>query len=74
MKRKRKILLINGHPDPSPERLCSGLTSAYAQGAQAAGHVVRRIATDAGLPACAYWVPMRTDRLIRITGSGLVPI
>ncbi|MDP1873346.1 NAD(P)H-dependent oxidoreductase [Phenylobacterium sp.] len=39
----RKILLINGHPDPHPDRLCSALASAYAEGAQAAGHHVRRI-------------------------------
>jgi putative NADPH-quinone reductase len=43
MKRKRKILLINGHPDPSPERLCSALAGAYAQGGQDAGHDLRRI-------------------------------
>jgi putative NADPH-quinone reductase len=43
MNRKRKILLINGHPDPSPERLCCALAGAYAQGAQDAGHDVRRI-------------------------------
>ncbi|MDP2215542.1 NAD(P)H-dependent oxidoreductase [Phenylobacterium sp.] len=43
----RKILLINGHPDPRPDRLCSALASAYAEGAQAAGHQVRRIEVGA---------------------------
>lgn len=40
---RRRILLINGHPDPHPDRLCSALASAYEEGAQAAGHQVRRI-------------------------------
>jgi putative NADPH-quinone reductase len=40
---RRKILLINGHPDPHPERLCSALAAAYEAGALAAGHQVRRI-------------------------------
>lgn len=38
-----RILVINGHPDPAPERLSAGLASAYAEGAQRAGHQVRRI-------------------------------
>ncbi|OYW93085.1 MAG: hypothetical protein B7Z13_08235 [Caulobacterales bacterium 32-67-6] len=40
---RRKILLINGHPDPDPDRLCAALASAYEAGAVAAGHEVRRI-------------------------------
>ena len=39
----RKILIINGHPDPRPERLCAALAAAYAEGAREAGHTVRRI-------------------------------
>jgi putative NADPH-quinone reductase len=39
----QRILVINGHPDPRPERLCAALASAYAAGAQAAGREVRRI-------------------------------
>lgn len=42
-KTPRRILLINGHPDPRPDRLCSALASAYAEGATAAGHRVRRV-------------------------------
>lgn len=38
-----RILVINGHPDPRPQRLAAGLTSAYVRGAEAAGHQVRRI-------------------------------
>jgi len=37
------ILVINGHPDPSPDRLTSALATAYGEGARAAGHQVKRI-------------------------------
>ncbi len=40
---KKRILIINGHPDASPERLCAGLAEAYAQGARTAGHDIRRL-------------------------------
>jgi putative NADPH-quinone reductase len=40
---RKRILVVNGHPDPSPERLCAALASAYASAAAAAGHEVRRI-------------------------------
>jgi len=39
----RKVLVINGHPDPSPDRLCSALARAYAEGAMEAGLQVRRL-------------------------------
>jgi hypothetical protein len=29
----RRILIINGHPDPSPQRLCAALTGALARAA-----------------------------------------
>jgi putative NADPH-quinone reductase len=38
-----KILLIQGHPDASAPHLCHALAAAYAQGATAAGHVVRQV-------------------------------
>lgn len=38
----RRILLIQGHPDPAGGRLCHALAEAYAEGAAAAGHVLRR--------------------------------
>jgi len=38
-----RIALVNGHPDPRPARLCAALCEAYAAGASAAGHEVRRI-------------------------------
>lgn len=43
----RRILLIEGHPDPGSERLNHALVNAYAEGATAAGHGVRRIAVGA---------------------------
>lgn len=39
----RRILIINGNPDPAPERLSGALAQAYADGANAADHEVRRI-------------------------------
>lgn len=38
-----RIFLLNGHPDPSPERFCSALIDAYADGARRSGHEVRRL-------------------------------
>jgi len=39
----RRILIVVGHPDPSPDRLCRGLAKAYSEGAEKAGHAVRRV-------------------------------
>lgn len=39
----RRILIVVGHPDPSPDRLCRGLAKAYGEGAEEAGHTVRRV-------------------------------
>jgi putative NADPH-quinone reductase len=41
---RRRILIINGHPDPSPQRLCAALSEAYGSGAAQAGREVRHIA------------------------------
>jgi putative NADPH-quinone reductase len=38
-----RIVVIEGHPDPSPERLNHALAEAYAQGARLGGHVVHRL-------------------------------
>jgi putative NADPH-quinone reductase len=37
----KRILLIQGHPDPSQDHLCHALAEAYANGARIAGHQVR---------------------------------
>ena len=39
----RRIVVILGHPDLSPKRLCRALADSYAEGARSAGHEVRRI-------------------------------
>jgi len=39
----RRILIVIGHPDPSPDRLCRGLAKAYAEGAEQSGHAVRQV-------------------------------
>lgn len=39
----RRVVLIQGHPDPAGGHLCHALADAYAAGAAAAGHELRRI-------------------------------
>lgn len=41
--KEKRILVINGHPDPAPERFCSALCDAYEEGAREAGWTVRRL-------------------------------
>lgn len=38
----KRIVVIQGHPDPAARHLGHALADSYAQGAQAAGHAVRR--------------------------------
>ncbi|WP_448207231.1 NAD(P)H-dependent oxidoreductase [Azospirillum sp. sgz302134] len=38
-----RIVVIQGHPDPDPQRLCRALADAYAEGARDAGHLVTRV-------------------------------
>lgn len=40
---KRRIAILQGHPDPAGNRLCHALADAYAAGAADAGHEIRRI-------------------------------
>ena len=64
-----KVLVINGHPDPSGNRLCAALAQAYAEGAGAGGLQVRRLSvgdlnfpilrTAADFAAPATAVPVR---------------
>ena len=39
----RRIVIVQGHPDPAGNRLCHALADAYAEGAKEAGHEVTRI-------------------------------
>lgn len=43
MTETRRIVIIEGHPDPSDERFGHALAEAYAAGAIEAGHTVRRV-------------------------------
>lgn len=43
MSMANRTLVIDGHPDPAPERFCHALAAAYAEGATATGRAVRRI-------------------------------
>lgn len=40
---RRRILILDGHPDPDPGRFCHAMSAAYAHGAAEAGHVVHRV-------------------------------
>lgn len=37
----RRIVIVVGHPDPDPARLCRALAASYRRGAERAGHQVR---------------------------------
>jgi putative NADPH-quinone reductase len=39
----RNVLVINGHPDPRPERFCAALCDAYTCGAQSSARTIRRL-------------------------------
>lgn len=39
----RRIVIVQGHPDPAGGYLCHALANAHAEGATAGGHAVRRI-------------------------------
>lgn len=39
----RRIAIIDGHPDPDPDRFCHALAKAYAAGARDAGHEIRTV-------------------------------
>lgn len=39
----KRILIIDGHPDPRAERLCTALCNAYSEAANKAGHDIRRL-------------------------------
>ena len=39
----KRVLIVDGHPDADRARFCHALADAYASGAEAAGHEVRRV-------------------------------
>jgi putative NADPH-quinone reductase len=40
---RNTVTIVNGHPDPSPERFCAALCNAYENGAALAGRHVHRL-------------------------------
>ncbi len=40
---RKRILLLQGHPDASQPHLCHALASSYSKGAEEAGHIVRHV-------------------------------
>ncbi|TXK60996.1 NAD(P)H-dependent oxidoreductase [Alkalisalibacterium limincola] len=60
----QRIVVIQGHPDPSPERYCRALADAYASAAESAGHEVRRLDVAAlGLPPLVSRADWQQDNL-----------
>lgn len=41
--RGRRVVILDGHPDPDPGRYCHAIAAAYARGAASAGHVIHRV-------------------------------
>lgn len=39
----KRILILQGHPDPAGRHLCHALAGAYAEGARASGHTVQTV-------------------------------
>ena len=64
----QRILILEGHPDPRPERFCHALADAYAEGAAAAGHELRRVSV------AALDVPLLADKQEWETGDPPAPI
>ena len=40
---EKRLLVVNGHPDPRPERFCAALCDAYELGANASGWETQRL-------------------------------
>ena len=64
----RRILVIDGHPDPDPARLCHALAGAYRDAAASAGHEVKTIEiASAGIDCLrdrAGWERGQPDRKV----------
>lgn len=62
----RRIPVINGHPDPSPDRFCAGLAGAYEAGGVPAG----RSRPEGDHPGVLLLSGMRPVRSTIIGGVG----
>lgn len=47
----RRMLIVNGHPDPSPKPYCTALCEAYASGVRSAGHEIQELQAGTLLPS-----------------------
>jgi putative NADPH-quinone reductase len=62
----RKILILQGHPDPKAQHFDDALADAYAKGAAEAGHEARTAAAaNSGCTGCTPWAA----RLDRVSGG-----
>lgn len=51
----KRVLVMNGHPDPAAGRYCAALCTAYAEGAQSSGYATQRLDVGA-LPRTERWL------------------
>jgi putative NADPH-quinone reductase len=50
---EKRMLVINGHPDPRPERFCAALSEAFAAGTRVNGWETRRLSIGNVPPSCS---------------------
>lgn len=68
----KRLLVVNGHPDPRPERFCAALCEAYAAGARAGGWEVARLAVGTlnfAPPADVAKLPALADAVAQIRSA-----
>lgn len=51
---QRRVLVLNGHPDPRSERFCAALCSAYAEGVRSRGWQTRELSLGSLSPMAAF--------------------
>jgi putative NADPH-quinone reductase len=62
----RRILIVNGHPDPRPERFCAALCDAYQAGADLGGQDAERLDVGAlGFGAERFLCVQEVDAAVR---------
>lgn len=66
---QKRVVIIQGHPDPDGEHFCHALAEAYAAGARAAGHAVSTISVAAiDLPLLNRWDEWRNGKISPVLG------
>jgi putative NADPH-quinone reductase len=59
--RTKRIVVLNGHPDPRPERFCSAICDAYLRGAKEFNFDARYLAVAELGPPLSGFVPARNE-------------